>query len=79
MGDLPDDLANFGAVSLCIQQENYAMTPKQILALIRDELDSRQIFVTLTETPFGVKIKGDYASTLIARTELRKRGIQPLC
>lgn len=51
------------------------MSPKRILAEIRDELDSRQITVDLLQTPFGVEIKGDYASILIAKATLRKRGI----
>lgn len=51
------------------------MNPKRILAEIRDDLDSRQVVVTLQETPYGVVVTGDYADQLIAKAELRKRGI----
>lgn len=54
------------------------MNPKRILNEIRDKLDSRQITVSLQETPFGVVVKGqsgDYASVVIAKAELRQRGI----
>jgi len=52
------------------------MSPKRILSEIRDELDSRQITVTLQETPMGVLVKStDYTATLIAKAELRRRGI----
>lgn len=54
------------------------MTPKRILAEIRDELDSHQIVVNLQETPFGVIVSGEYSSTLIAKAELRRRGITVL-
>lgn len=53
------------------------MNPKRILNEIRDELDSRQIVVTLQESPFGVIVESpDYASALVAKAELRRRGIQ---
>lgn len=53
-----------------------SMNTKRILNEIRDELDSRQIKVQLEATPFGVIVKSsDYASILIAKSELRRRNM----
>ena len=52
------------------------MNPKRILAEIRDELDSRQIVATFELTPLGVIVTApDYASELIAKREIRRRGL----
>lgn len=52
------------------------MTLKTQLAIIRDDLDSRQIIVRFLVTSHGVSvIAEDLASLLIAKAELRKRGI----
>lgn len=52
------------------------MTIKSVLSMISDDLDSRQIFVRFLVTKVGVSvIAHDAASTLIAKSELRKRGI----
>lgn len=52
------------------------MNSKRILAQIRDDLDSHQIAVQFTETPTGIAIKAhDYASAMIAKKELQRRGI----
>lgn len=52
------------------------MTLKATLALITDELGAMQIKVTLVPTDSGVVIQAeDYAAMVIARHELKRRGI----
>lgn len=52
------------------------MNIQGILSLIRDELDAQQIVVRLEETNTGVIVHADnYAARVIAKRELRNRGI----
>lgn len=49
---------------------------RALLSLVRDELDAQQIAVRFEETDRGVIVHtDDYASKVIAKRELKRRGI----
>lgn len=52
------------------------MNIRSILSLIRDELDAQQIVVRFEETELGVIVHADnYAALVVAKRELKRRGV----
>lgn len=52
------------------------MNIREILSSVRDELDAQQISVRFEETDAGIVVHSEnYASKVIAKAELRRRGV----